>query len=111
MTLLSRKELADSTSGLLQYLSVSEEPSRADIIWGLGSNETLVAKKAAELFRQGFADLIVFSGGNGHRWKELDGTEAGLFKSVAVGRGVAESAVITEERSTNTSENVSFSSE
>ncbi len=105
----SRDELILHASELMDYLAVQEPPEACDIIWGLGSNDDRVALKAAELYRQKLAPLIVFSGGNGHRWKELTKTEAELFKEAAMGHNVPGVAIITESTSTNTGENVTFS--
>lgn len=109
MDKISRDRLVHHTSELMDYLAIQETPEACDLIWGLGSNDERVALKAAELYWEKLAPLIVFSGGNGHRWKELTKTEADLFKEAAVRRNVPESAIIIESKSKHTGENITFS--
>jgi uncharacterized SAM-binding protein YcdF (DUF218 family) len=82
----------------------------ADAIMALGSHDTRVAVRAAELWLQGYAPLLVFSGGYGRltegNWTEA---EADKFAKIATGMGVPESALIIENKSTNTGENIAFS--
>jgi uncharacterized SAM-binding protein YcdF (DUF218 family) len=109
MNELHRIELIKMVSPLMTYLAISDEPIQADIIWGLGSNETLVAKKAAEFYHLGLAKKIVFSGGNGHRWKDMHQTEAELFKAVAIEENVPDECILIDNKSLHTGENVAFS--
>jgi hypothetical protein len=104
----SRARLVAAASIVLNYLSISDEPRPADIIWGLGSNEKMVPHKAAEFFRAGLASWVVFSGGNGYRWRELNQTEADLFAHEATNCGVPEARLIIENRSVHTGENITF---
>jgi uncharacterized SAM-binding protein YcdF (DUF218 family) len=82
---------------------------KADCIFVLGSHDTRVAERGAELYLQGWAPLLVFSGGLGRltkgTWTE---NEAALFARVAVEKGVPENAILIENRSTNTGENILF---
>ena len=102
-------QLTHATSTVFSYLTVDDEPQQADIIWGLGSNDLLVPKKAAELFHASLAPIVVFSGGNGHRWKELNLSEAEFFRNAAIAESVPKSKIILEKHSIHTGENVSFS--
>jgi uncharacterized SAM-binding protein YcdF (DUF218 family) len=83
------------------------ELSRADAILVLCSHDTVVAERGAELFLEGWAPLLIFSGGLGsitrHLWTE---PEANLFARIAVAMGVPEDRIVVENRSTNTGENV-----
>lgn len=76
----------------------------------LGSHDTRVAERAAELYLEGYAPLIVFSGGLGRLtdtlWTEA---EADKFARIAVEMGVPENRILTENRSTNTGENIALS--
>lgn len=82
----------------------------ADVIMALGSHDTRVAERAAGLYLQGYAPLLLFSGGFGRltegNWTEA---EADKFAKIAIGMGVPESALIIENKSTNTGENIAFS--
>lgn len=81
----------------------------ADAILVLCSHDIRVAERGAELYLQGWAPLLIFSGGLGtvtrRFWQE---PEADQFARVAVGMGVPHDRVLIENRSTNTGENVSF---
>lgn len=92
-----------------QYHQLNHTLSRADAIVALCSHDTIVAERAAELFLEGWAPLLVFSGGLGaitkHFWSE---PEADQFARIAVRMGVPEDRILKETRSTNTGENVAF---
>lgn len=93
---------------LWNYLKLHQQPEPADCIVGMGSHDIRVAERAAELFLQGYAPLLVFSGGRG-RLTPLEWTsEAEVFAQVAIRMGVPEHAILTEKASTNTGENVRF---
>jgi uncharacterized SAM-binding protein YcdF (DUF218 family) len=76
----------------------------------LGSHDTRVAERAAEVFHQGWAPLVVFSG---HLGAFTSGTwtrsEAHVFADVAAALGVPRERMLLEDRSTNTGENVALS--
>jgi uncharacterized SAM-binding protein YcdF (DUF218 family) len=73
----------------------------------LGSHDTRVAERAADLYHQGWAPLLIFAGGLGRltegMWTE---TEADLFARIAKERGVPAENILVENRSTNTGENI-----
>lgn len=82
---------------------------KADCIFVLGSHDTRVADRAAEIYLQGWAPLLIFSGGLGRLTKDLwTQTEADLFAKIAVEKGVPEKNILIENHSTNTGENVLF---
>jgi uncharacterized SAM-binding protein YcdF (DUF218 family) len=82
----------------------------ADCIFVLGSHDTRVAERGAEVFLAGYAPLVVFSGNLGAltsgMWQR---PEAEIFADVAAGKGVPRERMLLETRSTNTGENVDFS--
>ena len=91
------------------YHHVGHTPAPADVILVLGSHDTRVAERAAELFLQGLAPLIVFSGNLGALTTGIwTRPEAEIFAEVAAAMGVPREHMLTECRSTNTGENVSF---
>ncbi|MFS8086010.1 MAG: YdcF family protein, partial [Acidobacteriota bacterium] len=71
-----------------------------------------VAERGAQLFLQGWAPLLIFSGGLGTItqgiWTE---PEADQFARVALSMGVPEEKILVEKKSTNTGENVLFTRE
>lgn len=105
-----RRRLLEETVLLLDYLAVSDGPGPSDIIWALGSHEPRVAERAAELFNVGWAPWLVCSGGRGHRWSQLERSEAETFAEIARARGVPATCILVEPRSTNTAENIQYSS-
>src|SRR5256885_8779068 len=71
------------------YQHVAHTLKPADLILVLGSHDTRVAERGAELFLEGWAPLLAFAGGLGRltegRW---DRPEAEIFAEIAIGRGV-----------------------
>lgn len=83
---------------------------KADCILVLGSRDTRVAERGAQLYLEGWAPVILFSGGLGRLTKEIwNRPEAEKFAEVAKKLGVPEEAILIEDKSTNTGENIEFS--
>jgi len=94
------------------YHHVNHVLAPADCIVVLGSHDTRVAERGAEVFLAGWAPLIVFSGNLGSLTTELwDRPEAEIFADVAAAAGVPRESMLIEARATNTAENVAFSRE
>jgi uncharacterized SAM-binding protein YcdF (DUF218 family) len=97
---------------LWEYHQLHHQVTRADVILVLCSHDTIVAERGAELFLEGRAPLLVFSGGSGaitqRLWQEPEGD---LFARIAVRLGVPAERILVENRSTNTGENVRFTRE
>ena len=91
------------------YHLVKHQLEKSDCILVLGSHDLRVAERGAELYLQGWAPVLVFSGGLGNftlgMWNE---TEADKFAKIAVEMGVPADAIIIENKSTNTGENILF---
>lgn len=91
------------------YHQLHHQLAPADAILVLCSHDTSVAECAAQLFLDGWAPLMIFSGGLGtitrHLWRE---PEADQFAAIAVRMGVPRERILIENRSTNTGENVEF---
>lgn len=91
------------------YLGMHQPPEKADCIVGFGNFNTDIARRAAELYQQGFAPKILFTGGLGRNTEGLlPEPEAVRFAKVAIECGVPEADIILEDRSTNTKENILF---
>ena len=92
---------------LWDYHHVNNKIEKADCILVLGSHDTRVAERAADLYLAGCAPVIIFSGGLGRLteglWTE---SEADLFAKIAMQRGVPKEAIFIENKSTNTGENI-----
>lgn len=82
---------------------------KADCILTLGSHDLRVADRAAELYRQGWAPLLIFAGGLGRLTEGVfTESEADLFARIAREKGVPANAILIENRSTNTGENITL---
>ena len=91
------------------YLGMHQMPSKADCIVGFGNFNTDIARRAAELYLQGYAPKILFTGGLGRNTEGLlPEPEAVRFARVAMACGVPEQDIILEDKSTNTKENIEF---
>ena len=91
------------------YLGMHQPPQKADIIVGFGNFNTDIARRAAELYHQGFAPKILFTGGLGRNTEGmLPEPEAHRFAKVAMECGVPEADIILEDKSRNTKENIDF---
>lgn len=94
---------------LWDYHHMQHKLEKSDCILILGSHDMRVAHRGAELYLQGYAPLLICSGGLGNftkdMWKE---SEADLFAAVAREKGVPENAILIENKSSNTGENILF---
>lgn len=81
-------------------------------ILALGSHDLRVADRAAELYLEGWAPLVIMSGGLGNLTKGMwTEPEASRFAAIAIQKGVPAGAILIENRSTNTGENILFSAQ
>jgi len=100
------RELAQT---LWDYHHVNHTLRKADVILVLCSHDTRVAERGAQLFLEGWAPLLMFSGGLGvitrSMWTE---PEADLFARIAVEMGVPAEHILIENQSANTGQNVLF---
>jgi uncharacterized SAM-binding protein YcdF (DUF218 family) len=82
---------------------------KADAILVLCSHDEVVAQRGAQLFIEGWAPLLIFSGGLGSITKDMwTEPEADRFANIAIGMGVPKEKIIIEDQSTNTGENIRF---
>ena len=94
---------------LWNYHLLKHRIETADAILVLCSHDERVAERAAQLFHEGRAPLVIFSGGQGAITRSLwNEPEAERFARVAVSLGVPRENILTETQSTNTGENVKF---
>jgi uncharacterized SAM-binding protein YcdF (DUF218 family) len=103
-------DLDDWARVVWDYHHVHHELAKADCIIVLGSHDTRVAERGAELFLAKWASVIVFSGQLGALTSGLwTRPEAEIFADVAEGMGVPREHMLLECRATHTGENVDFS--
>jgi hypothetical protein len=95
---------------LWEYHLLHHALQPSDCILALGSHDTRVAERGAELYLAGWAPWLLFSGGLGRlTLGQWDRPEADVFAEIAVKGGVPPDRILIENESTNTSENVLFS--
>lgn len=103
------KELEHAAKVLWNYHLMHHELKKSDCILVLGSHDLRVAERGAELYLQGYAPLLIMSGGLGNLTKDLwTESEAEKFARIAIEMGVPENKILVEPRSTNTGENILF---
>ena len=102
----------EAAQTLWDYMHMGHEPCAADCIIAGGSHDTRVAARAAQLYLEGLAPIVVMTGGLGrHTEGTGDLPEAERYAVVARDMGVPDDVILKEERSTNTGENAIFTRE
>jgi uncharacterized SAM-binding protein YcdF (DUF218 family) len=99
---------------LFDYLYLSLPAiRRADVIIGFGHFDLGIPRRCGELYTQGYAERIIFTGGIGSGTADLNQPEAQAFLQ-ELRRSypdIPSEAVILEAASTNTSENIQYTRE
>jgi len=96
---------------ITDFIFVPENVSKpADIILIPGGSHAQLMERAAQLYKQGLAPLILPSGHYNHRIPEYS-SEGEYLKEVGVRLGVPKEAILKEERASHTFENAKFSLE
>src|ERR1043166_636972 len=94
---------------LWEYHLMKQQVAKADAILVLCSHDERVAEQGAQLFLDGFAPLIIFSGGHGAITRQLwQEPEAERFARIAMTLNVPRESILIEAESTNTGENIAF---
>lgn len=102
----------ENLSIIWNWMRLGQKVEKAACIMGFGCINDDIAIRCAQLYKDGFAPLILFSGGLGRNTKSRWNTsEAERYRDIAVGLGVPENVILIENRSTNTGENITFSRE
>ncbi len=102
-------EIDEAAKILWDYNKLGHSLEKADLILVLGTHDTRVADRGAELFKEGWAPLLMFSGGFGRLTGDWKKPEAEMLADIAMERGVPADKIIIENKSTNTGENIDFS--
>jgi len=97
------------------YHNIRQKLEKSDLIFVLCSNDIRIAEYACDLFLEGYAPYILFSGGLAHQNDILKTSwnipEADKFTEVAIKKGIHKEKIIPENKATNTGENLTFSHE
>jgi uncharacterized SAM-binding protein YcdF (DUF218 family) len=91
------------------YHLLRQPLARCECLLVLGSNDPRVAEHGARLFLDGWAPLLVFSGGVGALTQGMyQASEAEHFAGIARDMGIPAEKILIEPDSTNTGENIRF---
>ena len=91
------------------YMRLDMELHPSDCIVGFGCYNDDIPLRCAQLYHQGYAPKILFTGGLGRNTAEMwTESEADRFGRIASEAGVPQEALILENKSTNSAENILF---
>ena len=102
-------EVLDAARTVWEWLPVRDPVEPSDVIFVLGNKSDALPGEAAMLFKKKLAPLIVLSGGRGRITKNDPLTEAARYRRVLRQENIPENAILSEDASTNTGENIVFS--
>ena len=105
--LLDKRVLA-LAKRLWDYHHLDHSLEKSGLIFVLGSHDERVAERAVELYKEGWAPRLLFSGKRGALTLDWGKTEAERFAEVALKAGVPEDRVMIEPQAVNTGENIRF---
>lgn len=95
---------------LWEYHRMHHDPRPCSVAVGLGSHDLGVADVSSELYHQGMAPVIVFTGATSPTTRaRMPHGEAVHYRERALQLGVPATAVLLEPCATNTGENIEFS--
>jgi uncharacterized SAM-binding protein YcdF (DUF218 family) len=106
--------IEQATRTIWNYHLMNHKLSPADMLFVLGHHDLRVPVYVAELYKQGFAPLVVCSGsgtihkGSPRREQFGDKTEAEVFRDILIREGVPEEVILIENKSQNTGQNYEF---
>lgn len=92
------------------YTKMGEQLEPADAIIAMGSMDMRVAERAADLWHQKLAPVVVVTGGLGRlTGNDTSISEAAKFADILHAKGVPEEAILIEDKASNGAENFTFS--
>ncbi|OBZ12951.1 hypothetical protein A7975_08605 [Bacillus sp. FJAT-26390] len=91
---------------ITKFIFLETEIEQADLILVPGGSQPQLMEKAAQLYHQGLAPLILPSGG---ATKNVDTTEWDFLNEIGLSLGVPQEAIMKEDKATNTFENARYS--
>ncbi len=105
-----------------EYIFISSEPQPSDVIFLPGGSDPALPERAAELYKAGYAPLLIVSGRYGKQLGHFKGptrkadvygadyeTEADFYRTVLTENGVPDSAILCEDHAEFTYQNAQFS--
>ena len=108
--ILNNKDVINNLRIIYNYMKLNQNLKKAELIIGCGCHYLEVAEKCIELYKLGYANKILFTGGLGKETSSiLKKSEAEIYKDIAINSGVRENDILIENMSTNTGDNFRFS--
>lgn len=106
---LSQQDVDHLAKIVWDYMLLHQPLHKADVIAVFGSYDVRVAEYGVDLYEQGYAPYLLFSGAaNTVASKLIGGGEAEVFAAIARRRGVPEDRILVEDKATKTRENVAY---
>ena len=106
---MNQEEIDKTAKKLWNYHRMNYKLEKADCILVLGSHDIRIAERGAQLFLEGWAPILIFSGGVGRLTAGLwNKPEAEVFADIALKMGVPKDKILIENKSTNTGDNIIF---
>jgi uncharacterized SAM-binding protein YcdF (DUF218 family) len=105
---MDERVVKDLARRIWDYHQMRQALQKADCILVLGSHDTRVAERGAQLYLEGWAPLLVLSGGRGDLTRHWTCPEAEVFCQIAIEMGVPAGSILVEDHSANTGENIRF---
>jgi uncharacterized SAM-binding protein YcdF (DUF218 family) len=103
------RQLLHLAQTIWDYHKLNQQLEKSDAILVLCSHDERVAERSVELFKEGWAPLVIFSGGAGSITRQLwTEPEAERFARIAIEAGVPRENILIEDKSTNTGDNIRF---
>ncbi|WP_030955873.1 YdcF family protein [Streptomyces sp. NRRL S-481] len=107
--MISAQAWADAQR-LWDFQQMGHEPRPCSVAIGLGSHDLGVADVTADLFHQGMAPVVLFTGATSRTTRDrMPRGEAEHYRDRAVELGVPASVILVEPNARNTGENIRFS--
>ena len=106
--------MTDTIRGMTEFIFIAHDPLPSDIIFIPGSSSQEHVLRAADLYLQGYAPLVLPSGRYARNTGAFQGppgyaSEWEWMHDLLTGQGVPETAILREDRATFTWENALFS--
>lgn len=105
----SEAEIDQLAKKLWDYGLMRQKLEKADAIIVFGSYNPSIALRAVELFKEGYAPIVVFSGNRSDSTSGWAKTEAETMAELAIKHGLPKEAVRIEPNAKNSGENTRFS--
>ena len=103
--ILANPQLIEIYNQVYDYLAEEDEHTQSDLLFVFGAKTASRAEKAIELYQQGLAPKIMFTGGSPF-YAQKEKSEATIYKEIALQAGLPEKDIITETKSITIPDNI-----